>query len=139
MAKLDAEQRRDLGLLIARVGMGAMFMVHGWPKISGGPETWAKIGKAMGVLGIDFAPTFWGFCAAVSEFVGGLLLATGIAFVPAVLTLIFTMFVAALVHLDKGDGIKGASHAIEAGVVFIALALTGPGRYAVELRKRRES
>lgn len=138
MAKFDAEQRRDLGLLIARVGLGAMFMVHGWPKLIGGPDKWAKLGKAMGTLGIDFAPTFWGFCAAVAEFFGGLLLATGVAFVPAALALVFTMLVAALMHLEKGDGLKGASHAIEAGIVFAALALTGPGRYAVELRRRRE-
>ena len=137
MARFSAEERRDLGLLIIRVGVGIMFMVHGWPKITGGVEKWTKLGGAMKVIGIEFAPTFWGFMAAASEFGGGLLLALGMFFLPAAAALAFTMLIAAWVHLDGGDGVGGASHAIEAGVVFVGLMLTGPGRYAIEIRRRR--
>ena len=31
---------RDSALLIFRLGLGGMFMWHGWPKIIGGPATW---------------------------------------------------------------------------------------------------
>ena len=27
----------DLGLLVLRVGLGVMFMLHGYPKLMGGP------------------------------------------------------------------------------------------------------
>ncbi len=73
----------DAGLLILRVGIGVMFMIHGWPKLSGGPEVWVKLGGAIGVFGITFAPTFWGLMAAVSEFAGGLMPALGLRNRPA--------------------------------------------------------
>src|SRR5689334_1712788 len=108
---------RDLGLLILRVGIGLMFMFHGWPKITGGSEMWTSIGGSMGNLGIDFAPTFWGFMAAFAEFFGGLLLVLGLFFRITNVLLVFTMIVAAIVHLKGDDGFGGASHAIEAGIL----------------------
>ena len=52
MTKLERNlsRHRDLGLLILRVGIGAMFMFHGWPKISGGPAFWAQVGGPHGVF-----------------------------------------------------------------------------------------
>lgn len=126
---MDEAKRRDLGLLVLRVGIGAMFMGHGWPKLIGGPERWTALGKAMANLGIDFAPTFWGFAAAISEFGGGLLLATGLLFRPACALLLCTMSVASTKHLTGGDSFGQASHAIEAAILFFALLLIGPGRY----------
>ena len=128
------DKYRDMGLLILRVGMGAMFMVHGAPKLFGGPEVWGKVGMAMGTVGITFLPAFWGFMAAVSEFVGGLFLILGFLTRPACVLLSITMLVAALMHLGKGDGLGGASHAIEAGVVFLSLVLIGPGKYSLDER-----
>ncbi len=122
---------RDLGLLLLRAGIGGMFMAHGWPKLAGGERTWAKLGKSMVHLGIDFAPTFWGFMAAVAEFFGGLAIALGVGFVPALLMLLFTMIVAATMHVRKGDSFATASHAIESAMVFAALLLTGPGAHTL--------
>ncbi|MCI0572029.1 MAG: DoxX family protein [Myxococcaceae bacterium] len=124
----------DLGLLMMRVGLGLAFLfVHGAPKLMGGPERWAKLGGALGNFGIDFAPTFWGLLAAVSEFGGALCLLTGVLFRPALAGLIVTMAVATSVHLARGEGFGGASHALEVGIAFIGLFLTGPGRYRLRL------
>lgn len=128
------DRYRDWGLLLLRVGIGVMFMGHGWPKLAGGADKWAKLGTAMAHLGIDFAPTLWGFMAAVSEFFGGLLLALGLVFRPAATLLLVTMLVATTTHLSKGDGVMGASHAIEAAIMFLALLLIGPGKYALDER-----
>lgn len=130
-------RQKDIGLLILRVGIGLMFMIHGWPKMLGGPEKWLKIGKAMKYLGIEFAYPFWGFMASSAEFFGGLLLALGLAFRPAAGALFVTMVVAATMHLRSGDSLQQSSHAIEAAIVFLALILIGPGAYAAELRLRR--
>ena len=122
----------DHGLLLTRLGMGVMFMLHGWPKISGGVTTWAKLGGAMRHVGVAFGPPeMWGFLGALSEFGGGLLVALGLLFSPACGALVATMFVATMMHLGSGDSVMSASHAIEAGVVFLGLALTGPGRFAL--------
>ena len=125
------ERYRDWGLLLLRLGIGGMFMGHGWPKLAGGAAKWAKLGKAMTHLGIDFAPTLWGFLAATSELLGGLLLALGLLFRPATMALLGTMVVAATMHVSKGDGFGGASHAIEMAIVFLALLLIGPGKYVL--------
>ncbi len=123
---------RNTGLLILRVGLGAMMMVHGFPKIMGGPDKWALLGGSMKVIGIDFIPAFWGFMAAISEGLGGFLLLLGLFFRPVNILLAFTMVIAALVHFGKGEGIMGASHAIEVGIVFFSLIFIGPGKYSVD-------
>lgn len=123
---------RNTGLLILRVGLGVMMMYHGLPKIMGGPDKWAGLGSSMKVIGIDFFPTFWGLMAALAEGMGGFLLVLGLFFRPVNMLLVFTMIIAALVHFGKGDGIKGASHAIEVGIVFFALIFIGPGKYSVD-------
>ena len=126
------ERYRDYGLLIIRVGVGVVFMVHGWPKITGGAEMWTGLGGAMGVIGIGFAPAFWGFMAAFSEFFGGLLLALGLLARPAALFMCFTMVMATLVHVTGGDGFGTISHPLKLIFVFAGLLLTGPGKYSID-------
>lgn len=133
MAWRFPDKYRDEGLLLLRVGIGVMFVVHGLPKMIGGPAKWEQVGRAMVYLGVDFIPTFWGFCAAASETFGGLFLLLGLFFRPACLLLAITMMVAANMHFGRGDELLGASHAIESGILFLSLILIGPGSY--RLRK----
>jgi putative oxidoreductase len=123
---------RDLGLLILRLGIGASFILHGYPKITGGPEEWAGLGQATGYLGIHFAPTFFGFMAAFAEFGGGIMLVLGLFTRLGAALMLITMVVAMCFHLGRGDGISGASHAIEAAAVFAGLLFVGPGRFSVD-------
>jgi putative oxidoreductase len=85
----------------------------------------------MQYLGITFAPAFWGFMAGFAEAVGGLCLILGIFYIPACILLFTTMVVATAKHLGQGDSIMGASHAIEAGILFLSLTFIGPGKYRV--------
>ncbi|QQR91261.1 MAG: DoxX family membrane protein [Myxococcales bacterium] len=124
---------RDLGLLLLRLGIGVFFMVHGYPKLLGGPEKWQALGSVMQLIGINFLPQAWGLMAGLAEFGGGLCLIAGVAFVPAALAMAATMLMATTMHLSKGDGFNVASHAIELGIVFISLALIGPGRFKLKL------
>ncbi|MCZ4243279.1 DoxX family protein [Pedobacter punctiformis] len=123
---------RNTGLLLIRLGLGIMFIIHGFPKLAGGIKGWEGLGGSMKLIGIDFLPVFWGFMAAATETFGGFLLIVGLFFRPACLLLIFTMIIAALVHFSKGDGVSGASHAIELGIVFIGLIFIGPGKYSAD-------
>ncbi len=129
------DRTTDHGLLLLRVGIGGMFMAHGWPKLAGGAKGWAKIGGAMASLGIDVWPTMWGFLAACSEFFGGLLIALGLLFRPGAAMLLATMVVASAMHLRAGDGFTKSSHPIEAAILFAALLLIGPGRFALQRGK----
>jgi len=132
---------KDIGLLILRVGIGSMFLFHGAPKMFGGPEKWEMLGKAMSSVGIQFVPVFWGFMASVSEFFGGICIILGFFFRPACILLTITMAVAASMHLNRGNGLGGASHAIESGIVFLSLVFVGPGKYSLDekFRPQRDS
>ena len=123
---------RNTGLLIIRIGLGIMFMLHGYPKLLGGPEKWEAIGGAMKYAGIDFLPAAWGLLAAATETFGGFLILLGLAFRPVCLLLTFTMAIAATMHLNTNEGIMGASQAIEMGFVFLGLAFIGPGTFSVD-------
>ena len=120
----------DLALLVLRIGIGVSFVfVYGADKIFGGPAQWAELGTTMEIFGITFWPTFWGFMAAATEFVGGVCLMLGLLFRPILGLLLGTMFVAASSHIAAGEG---PWHATEMATVFATLLLTGPGRYSID-------
>ncbi len=123
---------RDLALLIFRLGLGGMFMWHGWPKIIGGTEKWAGLGKTMGTFGIEFAPGFWGFMASFAEFGGGLLFALGLFYRPACFLLLSNMFVAFTSQMLDGKGLQKASQSLEDGLSFFGAAFVGPGKYSLD-------
>ena len=119
-------------LLIIRVGFGAFYMIHGWPKITGGVETWTWLGGNMSMIGLGFAPAFWGFMAAAAEFVGGLLLILGVLTRPVVALMAFTMVIATMMHVQAGDPINTIMNPLKGLVVFVAFLFSGAGKYSVD-------
>jgi len=139
MVSKTLDKYRDIGLLILRLGIGGMMIFHGAPKMFGGPERWTGIGNSMALIGIKFLPVLWGFLAAFAEFAGGIFIILGLFFRPMSFMLFFTMFIAALSGLSRGNGLRGAAHAIEMGFVFLSLIFIGPGKYSIdELLKKRK-
>lgn len=124
----------DLGLLVLRVGIGIIFIFHGYPKLLGGIETWTQVGSAMSMIGINFAPAFWGFMAAFAETIGGVFVILGLLHRPVALMLTFTMIVAVVMHVTGGDPFGIYSNALKALVIFVALVITGPGKYSIDYR-----
>ncbi len=141
LAALD--RHRDYGLLALRLALGAVFAyAHGWGKITGGPEAWEGLGKAIGVLGVPvFAPTFWGFMAAFAEFGGCILLMLGLLYRPAAFMLFFTMLVATVLHWREAlpEGMTAEMHfqrvvsrPLELCIVFGGMFLIGPGKISLD-------
>ena len=107
--------------------------MHGYPKITGGIDKWTGLGQyGMNSIGIYFLPAFWGFMASFSEFFGAIMILFGIYTRFFSLLLFITMFIASLTHLSNGDGIMGASHAIELSIVFLFLMISGAGKYVIK-------
>ncbi len=135
-----APYRRDIGLLLLRLVLGAVMISAGIPKLLGGTEMWTAVGSAMGGLGVTFAPAFWGFMAMFAELVGGAAILVGICTMPAGLLVAFTMLVASVSNGSKveslswnpGMFINQVGITIPLGVMALALALTGPGKISLK-------
>ena len=122
---------KNFGMLIIRVGLGIMFIYHGYPKLMGGQKAWTQIGGATNVVGIHFLPMVWGLLCALVETVGGAFLVIGFWFRPVCVLLLINLLVAAASQL-AGGGLQEAAHPIEDAIVFAGLIFIGPGKYSVD-------
>ncbi|NQV37648.1 MAG: hypothetical protein HQ509_06565, partial [Candidatus Marinimicrobia bacterium] len=51
----DNDTKVDMAILVIRIGIGFMFILHGYPKLFGGIEKWISLGElGPGSLGIHF-------------------------------------------------------------------------------------
>jgi len=128
------EKYKDQVLLFARCTLGLFFIfVHGLPKIMGGPERWEGVGGALSSIGITFWPEGFGLIAALSEFIGGILLILGLWFRPATLFIMLTLTVASI-STYASAGISRAAHPIEVLLFLLVLFAIGPGKYSLDKR-----
>ena len=123
---------KDLGLMIIRIGLGLIFIRHGYPKVFKGVAEWQWLGDQMANIGITFWPIMWGFMAACTEFFGGIGLVLGLGTRVCAFFLAFVMFVATIMHITKSDPWGYISHPLSLCVVFIGLMVAGGGYFAVD-------
>jgi putative oxidoreductase len=121
---------RDLAALVGRVGVGVVFIAHGWQKFT----EWGMAGTAasFGQMGVPL-PTLSAWFAALVELVGGAMLIAGVA-LPVVGALLAIDMVGALVlvHLPNGLlGQGGYELVLVLAVAALALGLNGGG-YSVD-------
>ena len=127
--KLD--KYRDFGLLLLRVGVGLVFiLIHGWPKLSGGAAKWELIGGSMKFFGFTFAPVFWGFMSAFTEFFSGVSLLLGLFVRPMMILLTINMAVALTSHLGGPWG--NMAYAIVVLTFAVSMFIIGPGKYSFD-------
>ncbi len=128
----NSEFAKDLGLFVIRIGIGLIFIRHGFPKLLKGTAEWLWLGEQMANLGITFAPVMWGLAASCAEFFGGISLTLGLGTRLATPFMAFGMFVAVVMHIKKGDPWGYISHPLALMVVLIGLLIAGSGKYSLD-------
>lgn len=126
-----SEDYISTGLLVLRIGIGIAFIMHGFPKVFGGGAEGLSAGLAKAGIPGGVAAAY---LAGLAEFFGGIALIAGALFRPAALVLAIIMAVALTYHLSLGDNFIKYSHALESLALFIALIISGPGRYSLDYR-----
>ena len=120
----------DAALLIVRVVLGIIMLYHGWPKVAdlgGTIEGFSGMGVPIPALTATFA--------TVAEVGGGLLLLLGVLTDVAGLLVAIDMLGAIIfVHAKNGFAVMdgGVEWPLALLAMALAIALAGPGRYAVQ-------
>ncbi|MEU6065819.1 DoxX family membrane protein [Streptomyces sp. NPDC047082] len=127
--------RRDVGLLLLRMGTGGVLAAHGAQKLLGwfGGGGIEGTGKFMESVGYSPGKAS-AMAAGLAEAGGGTLLALGLATPAAGAAAAGAMAGAAAVHVPNGffaaEG--GYEYAVSLGLAAAGLAVTGPGRLSLD-------
>ncbi|MEX0940844.1 MAG: DoxX family protein [Candidatus Babeliales bacterium] len=125
-------QLNAIALTMLRIGIGILFIGHGFLKIKRGIPELVWTGEQMRNLGITFVPLFWGICAMLSEFLGGICLTLGLGTRIAACFMSFTMLVAIIHHIAKGDSYGYISFPLSQLIIFISLVIAGSGIFSLD-------
>lgn len=128
MKGLTQEKRMNLALLVLRVTAGAIFVVHGYGKIFSNAPGMTNFTKMVTGMGFPL-PGMFAWAAALSEFVGGIMLILGVYPSLAAVFTAITISVAAF-KVKKGLPPK-ADAELALLAMSIAIALVGGGKYAL--------
>lgn len=131
------DRTRPVALLLARIGIGVIFLVHGLQKFTGGLGGTAAAFRSAGVpLPGVAAPV-----VAVVEVAGGVALILGLA-LPVFGLLLFADMLGAFVFVHAGRGFSvgegGYEYVLALAAGTLAVAFTGGGALALDgLLERR--
>ena len=126
----------DIGLALARLIFGLLMAAHGAQKLFGWFGGYGVAAVAGMFQSLGFRPgRFFAITAALAEFAGGLLLALGL-FGPVGPSLMLSVMIVAAVSVHLKNGVFATSNGIEVPLLYgaagAALALSGPGRFALD-------
>jgi putative oxidoreductase len=123
---------RDVVALLARIGVGVVFVAHGWRKLA--VDGIADTAAAFGENGVPL-PTLSAWLVALVELFAGIALIIGLA-VPVAGVLLAALMLGAYVFVHAGQGIfvseGGAELVVALGAACLLLAITGGGRFSLD-------
>jgi putative oxidoreductase len=128
------EKSLDFGRLWLRVLMGlGISLFHGYGKVFGGHID--QFAEGVEKLGFPM-PVFFAWASALSEFVGGILIALGLGTRIAAFFVFINMSVAAFIR-HAADPFDVKELALAYWVMAIAIVLIGPGFFSLDHLIRR--
>lgn len=132
------KQNIDIAALVLRIALGAMFLAHGLLKIL----VFSLPGTVAFFEQVGF-PGWTAYPVVVAEVAGGALILAGVAVRVVAAGLVPVLLGAMYVHLGNGWLFTNANGGWEypafLTLTAIALALLGPGRYALPMTRWRKT
>ena len=124
----------DVGKLVVRLAMAAVFINHGWPKLANLGQTVSFFGK----IGIP-APGFFGPFVGVVEVLGGVMLAVGLLSSFWGVALAIDMVVA-IISTKLSGSMPFSFNKMELDLMMLVtsllMAIEGAGVYAIDALRR---
>lgn len=114
---------RDLGILLLRIGLGGLFLYHGWTKLA------AMDGTIAYFASIGYG-AFLTWLVAIVETVGGAAILLGVFQGPAAIALAIQMLVIVF-DMKWSKGYAAFEFDLVLAFLLVGLALIGRGRYSV--------
>lgn len=126
----------DIGLLLIRLVVGILFIGHGAQKLFGWFGGYGLKGTGGWLESVGMKPGIvMAVLAGLAEFAGGILLTIGLL-TPVAGILIAGTMIMAIVKVHAPNGLWSTANGYEYNLTLIAvaigLALSGPGKYALD-------
>lgn len=119
----------DLGVLLLRLAVGAVFIYHGWGKLTNLNQT----GQFFVSLGMNQAMAA---VVAIIELAGGLAIVLGA--ITYLASLILALIMAGAIYLVKWPhGFAGYEFELTLLVACLTIFFTGPGKYSFILKRNK--
>ncbi len=126
MSNLTTNQNKDIAVLLLRLGVGIIFIVAGWGKLTGIEGVQGFFGD----IGIPLAGLM-AWVVAIVEFAGGIMVLAGAYIrIPAILLAI--IMVVAILTTKVGQDFSAYRLDLMLLLANVGLALMGSGRYSFD-------
>lgn len=123
------------GILLLRIGVGALLAFHGFPILTGGKDAWADVGQGAAI--VQLPPSLFeatGLISGITQFLGGILLVVGLFTRSAALCLAIVVgFALANLIQDGSYQLSFLAH-LQMTLSLLALVFIGPGRLSLDRR-----
>ncbi len=121
------------GVLLLRIGVGALTVFHGFPSLLGGRAVWTEIGQGAAIAQLNPSLYFVaGLVACLAQVFGGVMLVLGLFTRGTALCLtIAASFPLANLIAAQNFELAFFAH-LQIALVFFSLVFIGPGRVSLD-------
>ena len=127
-----SSQWADVGPLVLRLALGAIFLYHGYDKVF--IKGHAAITGFMGSLGLP-VPELMAYLVSYGELTTGVLLIIGfLTYWASIVDIIIALVAFCTVHVTKGFGLSGGGfeYIMLIGAAAVSLLVSGAGKYSID-------
>lgn len=132
------ERRSSFGFLLMRLGLSASLLFLSIPRLIGGEAHWRSVGAGLDLLNFGLPPHILGVVILVLQALSGLSLLSGYLFRSACTVMTVLHAVYCINYFQQGGYRTLMLFSLALSAVYLGLAQTGAGRYAVSVKLEKK-